>query len=228
MKNTIALGLLMASLTAGTAFAQDATSTTTTSTTATTSYSAPASSGGGGDSDLRLVGQVRLDSINLVGELGGRGAAPVTGFTPVTPFFTAGVRILDTRLFIGAGIGFAGVSQEVAGGDVGRFSFSLSPVASFDFISNDSAALYGIGMLNLISVGESETEPNGPGNSTNNGDDGFGLGLNAGVGIRGKLTESLGIATEFGWGFTNVSGDGGDSFDHGLWASLVFEASTGL
>jgi hypothetical protein len=137
------------------------------------------------------VGQVRLDSINLVGELGGRGAAPVTGFTPVTPFFTAGVRILDTRLFIGAGIGFAGVSQEVAGGDVGRFSFSLSPVASFDFISNDSAALYGIGMLNLISVGESETEPNGPGNSTNNGDDGFGLGLNAGVGIRGKLTSPL-------------------------------------
>lgn len=222
MTKSLTLGFVTALAFAGAASAQDAT------VSAQASYSAPApaaSSSGGGSSDLRLVGQVRFDAINLVGELGGAGAVPVTGATPITPFFTAGIRILDTRLFIGAGLGFGGFSADTGASDVGRFNFAFTPVASYDFLSSENAALYGIGMFNLVSVGESETD--GPGGSVNNNDDIFGIGLNAGVGIRGKLNEALAISTEFGWGFSSLGG-AADSFDHGLWGTVVFEASTGL
>ncbi|MCA9601541.1 MAG: hypothetical protein KC417_05945, partial [Myxococcales bacterium] len=180
------------------------------------------SSSSSGHSDVRLAIQARLDALNLVHEMGGALGA----VTPLTPFATIGVRILDERLFLGAGLGFAGGSRDVAAGaEQGRAAFAFTPVASFDVLTTEFAALYFIGMFNLISLGETSTDT--AAGSANANDDVFGIGLNAGAGIRGKINESLAIGGEFGWGFSALNGPG-DSFDHGFWGTLMFEASIGL
>lgn len=181
-------------------------------------------SGGGGGGGLRLALQFRLDAIDLVA-----AADPIQAGLGrnMVPLVTPGVRILDNKLFLGLGLGFAAFSADNMGAETSRSGFSLSPLASYDLIDGSAGALALVGWFNYVSLGSTENcAPNGMCMEQN--DDRSGVGLNLGVQIRGKLNESLAIGSEWGWGFLSTSQGGTDTFTHGIFGTLLFEGSVGL
>lgn len=190
-----------------------------------------ASRGSSSSSGLRIALQGRLDAVNMT-QLA-RPAVPdnlagTLGANLLTPVVTPGVRLLDTRLFLGLGLGWSHASSEANNGDSdSQGGFSLVPTVSFDVLSNEDAALSLGAMLTLASLGQTENCNNNT--CVDENDDAFGLGLSALVGIRGKISEALSLGTEFGWGFLSVNRDGNrDLFVHGLLGMIVLEASIGL
>ncbi len=181
--------------------------------------------------DTRLVLQLRLDAINLLAlaepdDLDS-GAQPSRQL--LVPLATPGVRLLDDgALFLGVGFGFANADIEMGPNESSQFGFSISPLVSYDVLTDDEAALSLVGLVDLASLGETE-QCNGGGCMDQN-DDAFGIGIGLGVGLRGKLTPGVAIGGEFGWGFLSISRDGPneDDFVHGIFANLLFEASIGL
>lgn len=184
-----------------------------------------------GNNGVSLGLQLRLDAINTIAlaeptGVMGAGFAD-TGRHLLVPIATPGVRLLDHALFLGLGFGFTGASFDNGPNEESRSGFSVSPLASYDVLSDDSAALSLLGWLNLASLGETETCNAGGCVETN--DDAFGWGVSLGAGLRGFLTKSLAIGGEFGWGFLSVGYDAGpDVFVHGVFGNLFFEASLDL
>lgn len=80
------------------------------------------------------------------------------------------------------------------------------------------AALYVLGWLNF---GDSDTGAFVP--------DSFFVGLNVGLGVRGKINEALSIGTEWGWGFAKFTDNAAvPDFANGFFGTIVFEASIGV
>lgn len=203
----------------------------------TRTYDASASSPGG--SDVRIGLQIRLDALTMLGPLtssssfdnlsGGLGGTEAIGRRLLVPLATAGVRLLDQRLFIGAGIGLHGWSAESdAGAEASRSGFGLSPLAQFDVLRDGSAALSLGGALHIASVSETEAcDPDGDCMDLNDGASGVGLSL--GAGVRGHITPGLALGGDLGWGFLSMSNDDDDSiFVHGIYAALLLEATVGI
>lgn len=185
------------------------------------------SSGGGGGGNPRLALQLRLNAVNVL-EVSNVVDNRVLDSTAV-PLVTPGVRLLDSKLFIGVGLGFNGVSSEDEDGDeMSQSGFTVSPLGSYDLLVDDSAALSLLGWLNLSSLSETEV-CDSDGTCVDLETDVFAWGLNLGVGVRGFISPGLAIGGEFGWGFLSASADaGGDVFGHGLFGNLLFEASIGI
>lgn len=191
-------------------------------------------------SEVRLGLQIRLDALTMLGPLdsstttpgdlmSGLGGAEVIGRRLLVPLATAGVRLVDQRLFIGAGIGLHGWSTETdMGAEASRSGFGLSPLAQFDVLRDDSAALSLGGALHIASLSETEVcDPDGDCMDANNGASGVGLSL--GAGVRGKILPGLALGGDLGWGFLSISTDNDDSvFVHGIYAALLLEATVGL
>ena len=180
------------------------------------------------DGDIRLALQLRIDAINtlaLADPSGVEGAGFMSvGRRLLVPVATPGVRILDDELFLGLGFGFAGASYDNGPNEESRGGFSVSPLASYDVLDDDSAALSLLGWLNLASLGESEVCTAAGCADQNN--DVFAWGLSLGAGLRGFLTESVSVGGEFGWGFLSAGFDaGGDVFGHAVFGNLFLEAS---
>lgn len=210
----------------------------------------PASSSGGGG--VRIALQGRLDALNVAGLEGGYtigGGGGVTIPLSFVPQITAGVRLVDTRLFLGLGFGFFGASESECAGSMGGCAdmetivstsgFGLAPLVSFDLLRDASrlGALYLLGWLNLASFGGQTVETIRPGaTDKRTTDNDFWWGLNVGAGVRGNITPSLAIGTEWGWGFATTSNDGGTAgpaddtslFIHGVFGTIFLEASIGL
>ncbi len=154
------------------------------------------------DSGYRLALQARYaQTLTIAGKRGEFAAAP---------FVTAGLRMLDERLFVGLGFGLHGVN------DNGGSGFSLSPVVTFDLLTDRLGALYVGGWVNLGSVSQ-------PGPST----DVFFFGANVLAGVRGKLAKSVSFGVEWGWEFAWADVPA-QSFAHGIFGAVVLEASVGL
>jgi hypothetical protein len=187
---------------------------------------ADADSSGGGADGLRLGIQGRLDAINMV------AIADPDPFLSqrrlLVPIVTPGVRLLDdNELFLGLGFGFSGYSSDNGPDEDSRSGWSLSPLASFDLLKDDVAALSVLGWINLASLGE--TEDCDAGGCMDVNDDAFGWGLSLGAGLRGFINEGLALGGEFGWGFLDIGYDAGaDVFVHGIFGNIFLEASIGL
>ena len=190
-------------------------------------------------SSIRLAMQGRLDAFNVVQlsrpQIGGNvgGLAGDLGRSLMTPAITPGVRLIDSRLFLGLGVGFGSSSWDDNNGNTASQSgFSIVPTATFDLISGPDAALSLGAMFTMAQIGKPEVCGRMGQNTTcvtqNNG--AFGMGLSALLGLRGKITESVALGTDFGWGFMKVSGNGNnpDQFVQGLLGMLLLEASLGL
>jgi hypothetical protein len=179
----------------------------------------------GGDG-LRLGIQGRIDAINLV------AIADPDPFLSqrrlLVPIVTPGVRLLDdNELFLGLGLGFSGYSSENGPNEDSRSGWSLSPLATYDVLKDDVAALALLGWINLASLGE--TEDCDAGGCEDQNDDAFGWGLSLGAGVRGFVSEGLAIGGEFGWGFLDIGYDAGaDVFVHGVFGNIFLEASVGI
>jgi hypothetical protein len=143
------------------------------------------------------------------------------------PIVTPGVRFLDDRMFLGLGLGFAGYSQDNGADEDSRSGFSLSPHISYDLLRENVAAFSLLAFLNYARLGE--TEDCDPGGCMDLNDDVSGLGITLGAGLRGLIGPGLALGGEFGWGFLDLSADPGtDIFVHGLFGTLMLEASVGL
>jgi hypothetical protein len=200
-------------------------------TRASASYSG-ASAGGG--SDVRIGMQIRLDAINVLGPIDTSGAPtgrPSDGLARrlLVPLAAIGARLVDDRLFIGAGIGFYGWSTEDdPGNESSQSGFGLSPLAQYDVLRDDVAALSLGGALHIASLSESE-DCNPDGDCMEQNDGGTGVGLSLGAGVRGLITPGLALGGDLGWGFLSISGDNDSSaFVHGIYAALLLEATIGL
>lgn len=189
------------------------------------------SSGGGSRGGTRLALQLRLDAINLLAmsEPDQLDGGPLPSRQLLVPVATPGVRLLDDgALFIGLGFGFANASVDSGPNEESQFGFSISPLVSYDVLTDGDGALSLVGLIDLASLGE--TEQCNAGGCMDQNDDAFGIGLGLGVGLRGLLTPSVALGGEFGWGFLSVDRDGADEseFVHGVFANLLLEASVGL
>jgi len=181
-------------------------------------------------SDPRLGIQARLDALNMLGfSVPGTGpgvADALAARSLFVPIVTPGVRFLDDKLFLGLGLGFSGFST--SGPDSSRSGWSLSPLATYDLITDQYAAFYLAGWFNLAHLGETEN-CNAAGTCVTMNNDTTGWGLNLGAGVRGLLSRGLALGGEFGWGFLDLNTDNGpDAFVHGLFGNLFLEASVGL
>jgi len=196
-------------------------------------------------SAVRLAIQARLDMLNMVGvtdaavigSFGGGGTFALIG--QMAPYVAPGVRLVDNRLFLGLGLGFtAFVDSECMNPacdtetTTSRSGWTLSPLVSFDLLQRDEGALYLLGWFNLAGIGDSTVETVSPAGSmefTSN-DGAFGVGLNIGAGLRGNISESLGLGAEFGYGFLSFSDDEDDDSTtfHALFGTIFLEASIGL
>jgi hypothetical protein len=171
-------------------------------------------------SSARLGLQGRFNALNMItqGDVVAAGPFPdnVIGSLFV-PIVTPGFRFLEERLYLGLGFGFGGYDIEDT--DESRSAFDFSPLAMYDVLTDRYAALSLGGWLNLLILGESD----------NRNDDAFGIGLNLAAGIRGKISPGLAIGSEFGWGFINIAWDNNQEvFVHGLFGTILFEASVGI
>jgi opacity protein-like surface antigen len=189
------------------------------------------SSGGRGGGGTRLALQLRLDAINVLAlsEPDQLDSGPQPGRQLLVPLATPGVRLLDDgALFIGVGLGFANASVDTGPNEQSQTGWSLSPLISYDLVSDGSGALSLFGLVDLASLGE--TEECDPGGCMDQNDDAFGLGLGVGAGVRGQLTQGVALGGELGWGFLSIDRDAADEGDfiHGIFANLLFEASVGL
>jgi hypothetical protein len=185
-------------------------------------------------SDVRIGLQMRLDALTMLGPLDSTSGAP--GFNAqsigrrlLVPFATPGVRLIDGKLFLGAGIGLHGWSTENDDGDeASRSGFGLSPLAQFDVLSSDSAALSLGGALHIASLSETEVCPDG-GDCIDQDDGGSGVGLSLGVGVRGIILPGLALGGDLGWGFVSLSyDDDSTTFIHGIYAAILLEATIGV
>jgi hypothetical protein len=180
-------------------------------------------------SDPRLAIQARIDALNMLGFSvpGGMAlGAALDARSLFVPIVTPGVRFLDDKLFLGLGLGFSGFSTDNP--DTSRSGWSLSPLATYDLISDQYAAFYLAGWFNLAHLGETET-CNAGGVCVTANNDVTGWGLNIGAGVRGLLSRGLALGGEFGWGFLDLSADNDpDAFVHGLFGNIFLEASVGL
>jgi hypothetical protein len=175
----------------------------------------------------RLAIQARIDALNMLGfsvpDIGPLTLGVRSLFVPIV---APGVRFLDDKLFLGLGLGFSGISTD--GPDSSRSGWSLSPLATYDLITDQYAAFYLAGWFNLAHLGETENCTGG-GVCTTANNDATGWGLNIGAGVRGMLSRGLALGGEFGWGFLDVSTDAGpDAFVHGVFGNIFLEASVGL
>lgn len=149
---------------------------------------------------IRLAMQARLDVLHV----GGVSTLPNT----TVPIVAPGVRLIDDLLFVGLGLEFFTVSDD------GPKGFAISPVVTYDLLSEKWAALYVAGWINL-----GTQNPEGPVGSH------FLFGANAGVGMRAKVHQALAIGTEWGWAF-NVVDDG--AFSQGIFGTVMLEVSYGI
>jgi len=193
-------------------------------------------------SGTRIAIQGRLDAFNMFGVtdsfVADDAAGGLLAFSAFAPTATAGIRLLDTRLFLGLGFGLTGVSVSECedGGCDGESSasksgFTLTPMVTFDVLSGDDGALHVGGWFNLGSIGDTTFEE--ADGDTMTRDDGFFMwGVNLAAGVRGKISEGLAIGSEFGWGFLTWSeGDeAGDQspFIHGVFGTILVEGSVGI
>lgn len=203
-------------------------------------------------SSVRLAIQGRLSLINvqLYGPSIGENALTLSS---PAPFVTAGIRL--SKVFLGIGFGFFGISISECGGTddgcddgpsgsedtVSTSAFSITPLVSFDLLADPTGrgALYLVGWIPLVSGGGGSRESctgGGSDCSSSDTDNDFWWGLNLGLGARYDIVPGVALATEWGWGFLTSSSDGGDPgpgsdstvFGHGIWGNVVFEASIGL
>lgn len=216
-----------------------ASSSTGVSASASTSSSAstppPMMSSSSSSSGVRLAMQGRIDALNIVqlasplsnGNNAG-SQSTMLGRSLMTPAITPGVRLIDTRLFLGLGLGFGHADWDAGNQSASQSGFSMVPTATFDVLSGADAALSLGAMFTIASIGE--TEVCGGNTCTNVNNNASGMGLTGLVGLRGKITESVALGTDFGWGFLKVSRDGNnpDEFIHGLVGMFMLEASLGL
>jgi hypothetical protein len=172
---------------------------------------------------LRIGLQGRIDAVNTLLPLGVGNDGVGETFVPI---ITPGVRFLNERLFIGLGLGFAGKNVDTGTSETSRSSFSISPMAFYDIVSEPIAALALGGWFNFASLSDLDTCPD-VGSCINNESNEFGWGLNLGAQVRGKISPGLAIGGEFGWGFISDS-DGEDIFAHGIFGNILFEASVGI
>jgi len=181
-------------------------------------------------SQTRIGLQIRLDALTMMGPLDSSpGSTQSIGRRLLVPLATPGVRLIDGKLFLGAGIGFHGWSTEDDNGDeTSRSGFGLSPLAQFDVVREGAAALSLGGALHIASLGETEFCPDGGGcMDADNGATGVGLSL--GAGVRGILLPGLALGGDLGWGFLSISSDDDSStFIHGIYAAIMLEATVGI
>jgi hypothetical protein len=180
-----------------------------------------------GAGGLRFGVQGRIDAMNLLARSPLGFVEPDLGGVLV-PIVAPGFRLLNERLYLGLGLGFASIRETEDDHDErSRSAFSLDPMVNYDLLSDDLAALYVLGWLNFLSVSDEEVCDR---NSCRTRDDGlFGWGLNLGIGVRGKLTRGVGIGAEIGWGFLSTDDDDDDdTFFHGIFGAIVFEATVGI
>jgi hypothetical protein len=183
------------------------------------------------DSHVRIGLQARLDAINVLA-VGSPDVAdldaPGIGRRLLVPLITPGVRLVDGRLFLGLGFGFTGADVDTGAAETSRSGFSLSPLASYDLLTDSVAALSIDGWLNFARLGE--TEVCGPGGGcADANDDATGWGLNVAAGVRGFLSRGLALGGEFGWGFLDSSVDNGpDAFAHAVFGNIFLEATVGI
>lgn len=181
-------------------------------------------------SSARIGLQIRLDALNMLGSFDSTpGSTQSIGRRLLVPLATPGVRLLDGKLFLGAGLGLHGWSEEEPDGDESsRSGFGISPLAQFDVLREGSAALSLGGALHLASLGETEVCPNG-GSCMDANDGATGVGLSLGAGVRGNLLPGLAIGGDLGWGFLSISRDNDSSlFIHGIYAAIMVEATVGI
>lgn len=196
---------------------------------------------GGSGSSISLELQGRLPVLNIGGSsiagvptLRGDDTSP-----PATlPAVTAGVRLLDQRLFVGVGIGWYGTRfNDCTGGGGGGCvdtrvrGYQLTPTVTYDVLVRGPARLYPIGMLSLGTLGRQSATVAGITQSAS-GD--FWLGMNLGAGIRADFADgALSIGSEWGWGFARTAYDepGGGTNKlsaQGAWGTVFFAARLGL
>jgi hypothetical protein len=182
-----------------------------------------------GSDDPRLGVQLRLDALNMLSFSvpGANGQVAGDGWRLFVPTVTPGVRFLENKLFLGLGLGLAGVKVSNGNNESSRSGWSLSPLASYDVLTDAMGAFSLLGWLNLAHLGESETCINNNCNTANNDILGWGVGL--GAGLRGFITQGLALGGEFGWSFLSLPQDNGpDTFIHGLFGNIFLEASVGI
>ena len=203
-------------------------------------YSNPAptqSDAGGGGGGVRLAMQGRLDALNTLFASSSIGGGILGVDAGLVPIVTAGARLVDGKLFVGLGFGFFGTSttNDMGGTEIETTQSWLSfcPLASFDLIANDSGALSLLGWFTFASAGNSESCAGGM--CMESSDGATAIGLNLGVGIRGKIGDGLAIGTEWGWGFASVdqedlpaSMSDESTFFHGIFGNILFEGSVPL
>jgi hypothetical protein len=184
----------------------------------------------GPDAPPRLAVQLRLDALNMLAFAApnqqGLDASGV-GRRLLVPMVAPGVRFIDDKLFLGLGLGLSGASESNGNNKQSRAGWSLTPMATFDVLRDQVAALSLIGMINMARLGESR-RCNAAG-CIDMANDVFGWGLTLGAGLRGLITQGLALGGEFGWGFLDIAqSNGPDAFVHGLFGNLFLEASVGL
>lgn len=130
--------------------------------------------------------------------LGGGGFA-------VSVLATPGLRVASNRLFIGLGVGWIKVSD-----DAGH-AYTVAPTATYDLLQRQNAAFHLLVNMNI---------------SDESGGD-LTFGMNFGLGVRAQVGQSLGIGTEWGFGFTQLSGGPPDAA-FGFFGALMIESSIGL
>jgi hypothetical protein len=178
----------------------------------------------------RIALQGRLDALNMLNFSTpdvANSHVTIDGWRLLVPMVTPGVRLLETKLFLGLGLGLSGVDVSNGNTDSSRSGWSLSPLATYDILSDQLGALSLLGWLNLGHLGDSETCNNNNCVTTNNSITGWGVGL--GAGLRGFISQGLALGGEFGWSFLSLpQNNGPDAFVHGLFGNIFLEASVGI
>jgi len=161
----------------------------------------------------------------------------------ITPYVTPGVRLIDGRLFVGLGIGFGGFSSNECQDTCDEYDrasqsyFALSPMAFFDILRAGPASLYAGGWFSFAPISSATVETRrGAMTSTFETDSATAIGVNLAVGIRGQIVEGLSIGTEWGWSFTSLSRDGGETGEnddtttalHGIFGTVMVEGAINL
>lgn len=189
----------------------------------------------GGGSSFYLEMQGRIDAFAVAGVdavVSDSGTGGLGVSLPMVPFMALGVRLLDQKLYVGLGLGFGSRSistdreAPVPDTDERRSAFMLTPMATFDVLVRGAVALYPLVILKMGSIGGGDND------NTPDPEGAFWWGLNAGVGLRGDVTDNVGLFTEFGWGFAHGawSTDTQDEsrFFQGLFAAMGLAIRMGL
>src|SRR5687768_9589453 len=113
--------------------------------------------GGGGGGGMRIVGQARLDALNIAGFGDFFVAGGDVQLFGVVPIVTGGVRL--ARLYFGVGLGLYSFNSEDCtddtcdmGESTTSSGWAITPMVNFDLVADESGALYLAGWLNLGSI----------------------------------------------------------------------------